>query len=94
MSIRNNNLGSIVKPGFNALGAQTTTILYNLFSWGSNSSGQLGLGDVTNRSSPVQVGALTTWAKISEGSGGFSLAYKSDGTLWAWGNNVQGIYVV
>ena len=35
-----------------------------LFAWGENGSGRLGLGDVVNRSSPVQVGALTTWSKV------------------------------
>ena len=69
MSIRNNNLGSIVKPGFNALGAQTsvTTYTYELYSWGANASGQLGLGNTTNYSSPKQVGALTTWLSTACG---------------------------
>ena len=63
-----------------------------LWSWGANDSGQLGLGDSGSyygRSSPVQVGALTTWANISCGSN-FSLAIKSNGSLWAWGNNGYG----
>ena len=63
-----------------------------LWSWGSNSYGLLGLNDAgygTGRSSPVQVGALTNWLKISSGSG-HCLAIKNDGTLWAWGNNASG----
>ena len=40
---------------------------YDLYAWGRNQNGQLGLGDVTNRSSPVQVGALTTWNKVACG---------------------------
>ena len=32
-----------------------------LWGWGWNSYGNLGDGTVTNRSSPVQIGALTTW---------------------------------
>jgi len=35
-----------------------------LWSWGSNGSGQLGLNNTTNYSSPMQVGSGTTWAKI------------------------------
>jgi alpha-tubulin suppressor-like RCC1 family protein len=35
-----------------------------LWSWGSGSSGKLGLNDIANRSSPVQVGALTTWSQL------------------------------
>ena len=47
-----------------------------LWSWGRNSDGELGFDDTTNRSSPVQVGALTDWSSVS--SGNFhSLALKS-----------------
>jgi alpha-tubulin suppressor-like RCC1 family protein len=67
-----------------------------LWNWGRNGSGELGDGTTTGKSSPVQVGALTTWAKISgrgqindQNAGGFH-AIKSDGTLWAWGNNNDG----
>jgi alpha-tubulin suppressor-like RCC1 family protein len=61
-----------------------------LWAWGDNSFGQLGDGTTVNKSSPVQVGALTTWAKVSAGgaaSSGFTLAIKTDGTLWAFGRN-------
>jgi alpha-tubulin suppressor-like RCC1 family protein len=68
-----------------------------LWTWGANNAGQLGLGDALgfNRSSPVQVGALTTWSKLSAGSydngaGSHFLAVKTDGTMWAWGQNTKG----
>jgi len=58
-----------------------------LWAWGYNSNrGQLGLGDITNRSSPVQVGTLATWALVARGTK-HTLAIKTDGTLWAWGGN-------
>ena len=61
-----------------------------LWSWGRNQYGQLGLGDTyNNRSSPVQVGALTNW-KTPSGGEGFAVCIKTDGTLWAWGNNSSG----
>jgi alpha-tubulin suppressor-like RCC1 family protein len=60
-----------------------------IWSWGSNSYGQLGLGDTTKRSSPVQVGALTTWSKIYAGYGS-GAGIKTDGTMWSWGNNGSG----
>mgnify|MGYP000882079777 CR=1 FL=1 len=60
-----------------------------LWSWGNNNHGQLGLGDDTYRSSPVQVGSLTNWKLISCGTY-HSLAIKTDGTLWSWGYNYLG----
>lgn len=91
MSIRQHNLGSIVKPGFNALGPQTSTTTYfpYLYSWGSNAKGQLGLNNLTTYSSPKQVGTLTTWAIISVANE-MSAAIKNDGTLWTWGTNTYG----
>ena len=79
----------INKPGFNPLSAQTTTIERTLFSWGLNSFGALGLGDITNRSSPAQVGSLTSWLTISAGEY-ISAIVKTDGTLWTWGRGQSG----
>ena len=64
-----------------------------LFMCGENKSGQLGLGDTTDISSPVQVGSLTTWASIitgGYGSDGTTHATKTDGTLWVWGEGGGG----
>ena len=61
-----------------------------LWSWGRNANGRLGVGDTTDRSSPVQIGALTTWSKINPSTGNFSLAIKTDGSLWSWGANNNG----
>ena len=60
-----------------------------LWSWGRNDYGQLGLGDTTQRNSPVQIGVVTTWSKIASGSA-TSHAIRSDGTLWGWGYNGDG----
>jgi alpha-tubulin suppressor-like RCC1 family protein len=61
-----------------------------LWAWGLNSSGQLGLGNTTYAfSSPVQVGALTTWLQSASGQD-TTLAIKTDGTLWSWGLNTYG----
>ena len=55
-----------------------------MWSWGDNDGGRLGLSDSTHRSSPVQIGSLSTWSKISAGYNHF-LAVKTDGTLWGVG---------
>ena len=60
-----------------------------LWSWGRNTFGQLGIGNITNYSSPKQIGSLTNWTAVSA-SASFSAAIKTDGTLWAWGNNISG----
>ena len=58
-----------------------------LWSWGKNNYGQLGTGDPNvDRSSPVQVGALTNWSKLSAG-GYSSVSIKTDKTIWTWGYN-------
>ena len=57
-----------------------------LWAWGRATNGKLGLGNATDYSSPKQVGALTTWATVTAGNS-FTLAIKTDGTLWAWGYN-------
>ena len=59
-------------------------------AWGLNDHGALGDGTTTDRSTPVQVkglaGVITQVAAGEE----FSLALRSDGTVWAWGRNDRG----
>ena len=70
-----------------------------LWAWGENFSGQLG-----NQSAaayvPTQVGTATDWKIVAAGGVhtlairtegyGHSLAIKTDGTLWGWGDNNLG----
>ena len=61
-----------------------------LWIWGQGNDGRLGQNDnFINRSSPVQVGSLATWSRVSAG-GSHTLAVKTDGTLWSWGNADEG----
>jgi len=60
-----------------------------LWTWGLNSSGELGLGNTTNYSSPKQVGALSTW-RILASAGSNTLSIKNDGTLWSFGSGQYG----
>lgn len=58
-----------------------------VWAWGYNFFGQLGAGsfDFTDRTSPVQVTGLTNVVAIAAGGKG-SMALKSDGTVWVWGD--------
>ena len=62
-----------------------------LWTWGSNNFGQLGDGTTVNRCSPGTVaGGGTTWCQVSLAFCS-TLAIKTDGTLWTWGQNCCGI---
>ena len=64
-----------------------------LWSWGPNDFGALGLNTQgADVSSPTQIPG-TNWASATSlygGTGDFSIATKTDGTLWVWGSNVVG----
>jgi alpha-tubulin suppressor-like RCC1 family protein len=79
---------SLVSTGSNAAVVALKTD-GTMWAWGVNGFGQLGQNDTINRSSPVQIGALTTWSKIAFGIAA-NHAIKTDGTLWGWGRNNYG----
>jgi alpha-tubulin suppressor-like RCC1 family protein len=61
-----------------------------LWAWGDNGHGQLGQGSVGGTAlSPEQVGTDTNWSTVAA-RGNHVLALKTDGTLWAWGDNSDG----
>ncbi len=62
-----------------------------VWAWGNNTYGQLGNGTTTSSSMPVQVVGLNGVTSIAASAGSdHSVAVKSDGTVWAWGNNTFG----
>jgi alpha-tubulin suppressor-like RCC1 family protein len=61
-----------------------------LWAWGHNYCAQLGDGTTSDRNTPTQESTgATDWTAIS-GSTDFTVALKSDGTLWSWGCNSKG----
>ncbi|MBL9023472.1 MAG: hypothetical protein JNL21_14840 [Myxococcales bacterium] len=71
-----------------AVGRSSTcaiTTANELYCWGSNGYGELGIGSNTSQSTPALV-AGTGWDQISLGH--FRAAgHKADGTFWNWGVN-------
>ena len=70
-----------------------------VWSWGRNSSGELGKGDLTDRSLASKVvgedgtGTLSNIVSIAAGgieSDAFSMAIAGDGTVYCWGANSHG----
>ncbi|MCE5275575.1 MAG: Ig-like domain-containing protein [Syntrophaceae bacterium] len=63
-----------------------------LYSWGLNDQGQLGLGNTdTPEPAPLKVGTATDWVSVACGAS-HSLAFSDNGTpsLWSWGINGDG----
>ena len=59
----------------------------SVWTWGNNYYGQLGDGTTTNHLNPILVSRLNSIVAII-GSGSFyTVALKSDGTVWAWGKD-------
>ena len=64
----------------------------SLWMWGSNGNGQLGQNNTTDYQSPVQIPGTQWKVAFGESNEGPASAYafKTDGTLWAWGNSSYG----
>ena len=61
-----------------------------LWQFGYNAiGGPLGQNNLTSYSLPTQVGISSTWKQVGS-SRNATLAIKTDGTLWAWGNGQNG----
>jgi len=61
----------------------------DVYAWGRNTSGQLGLGDQVSRAAPTKVTLPRPAIAIAAGRD-FSVAVLDDGSVWAWGLNTLG----
>jgi len=68
-------------------GAQTTCGIRDtqLYCWGRNSAGQLGIGNLIDTYTPTRVGTAS-WKMVSVGSA-HVCGIQTDGSLWCWGSN-------
>jgi alpha-tubulin suppressor-like RCC1 family protein len=64
--------------------AQTSVV-----AWGYNLVGQLGDGTTSTQLTPVPVLGLDAVSSIAS-DGGYTLALRTDGTVWGWGDNTEG----
>ena len=87
-------LPSGVTPVAGAGGADHTLMIGsdgNLYAWGNNDFGQLGIGNLTTESTPVKVSLPAGVIPVSVAAGNdHSLAIGSNGTVYAWGHNAFG----
>ena len=73
-------------------GTRATKTDGTLWYWGYPSNGQSGRNEPSNTkySSPTQIGSGTDWDRVFTGGGGHTGCFKTDGSLYMWGNNTRG----
>ena len=104
VKINVNGEGNVAQPKIAGGGNHFVSLKADgtVWTWGLNSSGQLGLGDTENRNEPtkakyarVQADGTTVEEELTDvidvsAGYNFSLVLKSDGTVWSAGLNEKG----
>jgi len=88
--------GTTVSPAA-SFGADASFYDGPLYGWGANTKYNVGVGNTTAKTSPVQVSATTSWIMVDTGSGepvdtvsGHSCGVRTDGQLWCAGQQAYG----
>lgn len=94
VTLSGTNFGSIAQVASNFQHSLAVTESGTVYAWGSGAQGKLGNGGTADSSVPVAVNASgvmsgKTIVGIAAGAH-HSLAFASDGTVFAWGDNVFG----
>jgi len=86
-------LGGFIVPGLIGLvsGAPPAAAqaAANLWAWGDNRYTQLGDGTTTGRLVPTQIGGIGDLIAIDGGGSLHTVALRSDGTVWVWGDDAS-----
>jgi alpha-tubulin suppressor-like RCC1 family protein len=78
---------SVSGGGAHSLGVRANG---SAWTWGSNTSGQLGDQTTVAKSSPVSVmGGFSDWVSVNAG-GYHTVGLTASGMIWSWGNNEGG----
>ena len=79
------NWKKVVSGYFNTFGLKNDSTLW---SWGIyNFNGELGNGTTTGNPFPAQIANDKKWVDVFSCASEFTVAKKSDGTIWSWGLN-------
>jgi alpha-tubulin suppressor-like RCC1 family protein len=73
--------------GSNGFGLKTDNTLH---FWGKNDYGQRGDGTTLPSSFPIQTTTATNWKSVAVGGSSYTIAIKTNGSLWTCGNNNYG----
>lgn len=85
------DLGDAMSENFSSFCANLVDPDGNLYTWGQNGFGQLGVGDTTSRSTPTLVNGIapSKWRQVVLGNGG-GIGIDTFGTCYTWGGPSDG----